>query len=380
MKKRKKTKSRGNGEGSIYQLPNGKWRAAVTVGVSTGGKSKRKTKTCATRKLASNWLKRLLAENDVPAELLMSSDETVGEFLQFWLTVHVDKNLKKTTASDYRLSIQKRIIPAIGHMKLVKLNSDSVEHFLNQLVDDGVGGRAVQKCLSCMKSAMSFAVKRKKIQSNPCLGVAMPSYESKEIRPFTADEVRSLLKAVECDRLSGLFRLAFSLGLRQGEIFGLHWDDIDFKNETLSVRRSVQIVETELVIADPKTKSSKRTLELPGSCVVALNERRKIALAEGHAASEIVFPSPKGKYQIRQNFNRRVWKPLLCSLRLEHRGFHHTRHTYASLTLGEGVPLHIVSSVLGHSSPAITLSLYAHMVAGQQEQSRNAVDKLFGNG
>ena len=161
--------------------------------------------------------------------------------------------------------------------------------------------------------------------------------------------------------------------MRQGELFGLHWADIDFEAMTARVER--QAVESRgcVKIKPPKTKAGRRTLTLSAPVVSALSDRRRLAMAEGHAGSNFVFTNQRGGVVRRSNFGNRHWRKLLERLSLEHRGFHHCRHTAATLMLAGGVPLHVVSRVLGHSKPSITLDLYAHYIEADGGQAADVM-------
>jgi integrase len=101
-------------------------------------------------------------------------------------------------------------------------------------------------------------------------------------------------------------------------------------------------------------------------------------MRQGNAASPLVFCSPRGGILRRSDFRVRHWNPLLKLLGLDHRGMHHLRHTYATLALGTGVPVHVVARVLGHSKPSITLDIYSHVLSSQQAEATEAMRRLFG--
>ena len=167
------------------------------------------------------------------------------------------------------------------------------------------------------------------------------------MRPFTVAEARALIAATETDRLGTVYRLALTLGLRQGEVLGLSWEDVDLDTGTLRVRRALQRVDGALILRDPKTEKSRRTLRLPAPLVTALRAHRdrqgfeRAAAGSDWQACGLVFTTRLGTPIDPRNLLR-SWHRLLADSGLERRAFHTTRHTAASLLIAEGVPMKVV--------------------------------------
>ncbi len=212
--------------------------------------------------------------------------------------------------------------------------------------------------------------------------VARPKYRRRDIRPFSLQEVKSILAACRNDRLYGLFLAAFSLGMRQGELYALEWRDVDWELSKLRVERQAVNNSGRIEVKKPKTRAGCRTLELATEVLAAFRERQAIAMTEGLAGCPLVFPAPRGGHIHRSSFAQRVWKPLLRSCEIEERGLHHARHTFATHALMggpevEASPLHVVSAILGHASPSITLNIYSHLIDTAQTDTVSRVAKLF---
>lgn len=367
MKKRSK---RGNGEGSVFQLPNGKWRATITIGW-TDGKRRRRSKTAKSHADASAFLREMQAEIDrTPAR----SDKTLAAYLQNWL-LGVDLSQEANTSTSYRNACDKHIIPLIGRTRLSDVKPSTVRWLLSELATKA-GGRTVENAFVVLRTALGAAVRDGEIAVNPCSAVKKPKHNAREIFPFTLEESKAILKATESHRLHALFVLAFSTGLRSAELFGLEWQDFD--GAAIHVQRQATSISGKVVVKPPKSKAGIRRIELSAGAVRALEDRRRIAMAGGQAGNPLIFPNRRGDYIQRGVFRTRVWNPLLDRLGLDRRGFHHVRHSYACLSLADGVPLPTVSQILGHAKQETTLRFYSRHLPGHQRSATESATRLFG--
>jgi integrase len=208
------------------------------------------------------------------------------------------------------------------------------------------------------------------------LHLERPGHESKSIDPFELSEVERILTAGDATRYGAAIRLAFACGLRGGELWGLQWNDLT--GQELSIQRQACESAGTIEIKGPKTSAGIRRILLPDSVVDSLAQKRAESLRCGHAGVSWMFPSEDGTTTRRSNFGTRIWKPLLSRLTIRHRGFHHARHTAATLLLNSGsVPLSVVSRTLGHASPKITLDTYAHVMITDMTLHRNAFDRVL---
>lgn len=210
----------------------------------------------------------------------------------------------------------------------------------------------------------------------------------------------------EGDRIHALYTLALSVGMREGELFGLTWPNVNLKDGTLQVTQQLAENNGHPCLVKPKTKSAVRQIDLPAIALTALREHCQRALADGtfHNALGLVFTDTDGKPMRRSNFLRREFFPLL-----ERAGifqvekivdpqtgqpvidpatgepktgkvfirFHDLRHTCATLALKEGIPAHVVSRMLGHARVSITMDLYAHVLPGQGKEAARTMDAVF---
>jgi len=196
--------------------------------------------------------------------------------------------------------------------------------------------------------------------------------------------VKVLLAAAAGDRLEALYVLAIHTGLRQGELLGLKWDDVNLDNGTLQVRRSLSVTKDGLVLSSPKTKGSSRSVQLTSKGVDALQEHLKRQLEEIDAVGSLwrenglIFASETGEFLNRSHLIRYRFKPLLGRAGLpETTRFHDLRHTCATLLLTRNVNPKIVSEMLGHATISITLDTYSHVLPNMRDQAAQAMQEAL---
>lgn len=371
-KARRQTRKRANGDGSVFQLPDGSWRAVVSCG-TIGGKRIRRTRKAATRDAAKQALADL--QREVGGALPASTEITVAEWLNEWIESAKTGKAAENTIESYRYSVTNHIVPHLGACKLASLTTAHVDAAFRRMK---AGDRTRELAFQTLSASLRRAVKKGLIASNPCLDADKPKVVQKKIVPMDPDDVRKILAEVKDDRLYGVFVLAFSLGMRQGELFGLRWADVSFENRTITIHQQACEVAGHIVVRKPKTESGSRTIQVSENVINVLRTRRADSLREGHAAAELVFVNERGGPVRRSNFAFRHWKPTLKKLGIKHRGFHIARHTAASLMLGAGIPVHVVSQILGHSKPSVTLNLYSHLMKHQSDAAAKIIDSMIG--
>jgi integrase len=203
-----------------------------------------------------------------------------------------------------------------------------------------------------------------------------------EIQPITPEQARQFLEAIKGNRLEALFTVALSLGLRRGEALGLRWQDIDFEKRTLRVHQSLARINKKLVLSEPKTKSSRRILDLPATLAARLKEHRtrqledRMAVGTRWVETGLVFTSGIGTPVDPRHVKRHL-DPLLTKAGLPHFRVHDLRHFCASLLLAQGVPLKVVSDLLGHTQISITADLYTHVLPGVRKEAIDLMDRIL---
>jgi integrase len=209
-----------------------------------------------------------------------------------------------------------------------------------------------------------------------------PEVQRQEVRPLSTEETRKLLAQAYGDRLHALFITALYTGLRQGELLGLRWGDVDLDARTLSVRNALQRVDGRLQLISPKTSKSRRRLSLSPLVVSALRahgdlqEQERLAAADAWVDGGFVFTTLRGKPLDGMNVTHRLQR-LAAAAELPAMRFHDLRHTYASLMIAAGVDLVVISKNLGHASLAMTADTYSHLLPETQDDAAARFEALL---
>ena len=307
---------------------------------------------------------------------------TLGVYLEErWLPA-MRAQLRHSTWDSYRRNVEIHVKPRIGSIVLQRLTPEDLDGFYAGLLTDGrrngggggLSPRSVRIIHGMLRKALADACRKGSLVRNVADLADPPkpsAYGNKEMRIWTAAQLRQFLEEIADHRLAPAFFLAANTGMRRGEVLGLRWGDVDLDTARISVQHSVVNVAYELVLADVKTKTSRRTIDLDARTVAVLRAWRKAQLEERLALGRrpdddgIVFAALDGRPThpdlFSQIFDRQVTKSTLPRIRL-----HDLRHTHASILLGAGVPVKVVSERLGHSSPAFTMTVYQHVLPGMQ--------------
>lgn len=370
------TKKRGNGDGSICRRKStGQWMAVVSY-KGPDGKRHRASQNANSARHAKIVLEELRQKIFGPATAPLSQ-MTLGQYLDSWLTTEVEPNQEPATFDSYERAVRNYIRPHIGAVLVAELAPFHIQAWLAGLKSKGARSR--QNAFVVLQSAMTHAAELQVVKTNPCDTIKRPKAEREEIRPFTALEAKAILNRIKGHRLAAVYFLALLHGPRQGEIFGLRWCDVDLAKSTIRIEQQVCEVAGRVYFRAPKTKAGKRFIHVDDRVTEALIERKARMMKEGFAGVELVFPNMDGNPMRRSNFGARHWSGLLKEIGLEHRGFHHTRHTAATLMLSDGVPVHEVSRILGHARPSITLDIYSHWISQPDSAGTTAVSRaIFG--
>jgi integrase len=370
-------KKRGAGEGSPRVRADGRWEIRFTLPSGRSRSVYGKTESEA-RRAHRAALREIEDGLD-----LQAGRTTVGQFFRRWLEDVVIPGRAPKTHDFYAKVFGLYIEPEIGKVALDKLSPSDVARLLRAKQDSGLSPRTVHHVRAVLRAGLNQAVKWRMVGFNAAALVESPPQKPGRIVPLTVDEARRVLVAAKDHRLGPLFRVALTLGLRQGELLGLRWVDVDLDRGNLRVARALQRVDGKLVVKAPKTAKSRRTLRLPPSLVEALRGHRETQALERAAAgarwtdSGYVFVSTVGTPLDARNVLR-AWHRLLEAADLERRAFHVTRHTAISLLIAEGVPLKVVQEVAGHSQLATTADVYGHLYEDAFADAADAMERALG--
>jgi integrase len=368
---------RGNGEGSITRRKDGLYMGRYTVQTAAG--TKRKALYGKTRQEVAEKLTRAMADRD-DGFVFDADNLRVGEYLERWLVDSVLDTVRPTTYERYEQLVRIHLRPALGGMKLKNLTPVHVRRLYREKLEAGLSARTVQYFHVTLHKALKQAVQDGLIPRNATEAVKAPQVRREEIRPLSAEQVKMLLETACGDRLEALFVLAIHTGLRQGELLGLKWEDVDLESCALRVRRTLATAKGGSILMAPKTKGSRRSVKLTQGAVDVLRSHLQRQLQEIDKAGSLwrengmVFASEIGEPLNRHHLTSRHFKGLLKRAGLPEIRFHDLRHTCATLLLSKNVNPKIVSEMLGHASIAITLDTYSHVLPNMRDQAAAAME------
>jgi integrase len=379
-----KTKSRANGDGDVFPRKNKAGKITSYRGAYVGPDGKRRYVSGKTKEDARRNLRK--ARGDAERGLVFDADNLkVGEYLDRWLSDSVRDTVKATTFERYEQIARLHLNPALGRVKLKALTPAHVRGLYREKLEAGSSARTVRYVHTTLHKALKQAVLDGLIPRNVTESVKPPQPSREEMCPLTPEQAKHLLQVAHesVDRLEALYVLAIHTGLRQGELLGLKWDDVDLEDGSLQVRRTLTITKDGPVFTSPKTTGSRRSVKLTSNAVEVLKHHLERQLGEidrvGSLWSEngLIFASESGEPINRHNLTRRSFKPLLKRAGLPQIRFHDLRHTCATLLLTRNVNVKIVSEMLGHSTIAITLDTYSHVLPNMRDQAAAAMEEAL---
>jgi integrase len=368
-------RKRGQNEGTYYQRKDGLWIVQVTI------QNKRISKYFKSQAECRQWLRT--TQSQIQDGLtLAGARTTLIEYLEQWLG-SIRESVRLNTLDQYTQIVRQHIAPRLGAIKLKDLRSDQIQSLYNEKLDNGTSARTVLLIHAVLHRSLVHALKLGLIGRNPVDAVTRPKVRRKEMRVFTDDQARTFLSAAKQTRHACLFQLALHTGMRQGELLGLRWKDINWINRQIHVQRQLQRVPNgSLIFSEPKTAASRRTIVISPTMVDSLRkhleeqEVYKKELGEKWEENDLLFPSKLGTPLHPSNLFI-VYKELLKETGLPLIRFHDLRHTAATLLLQQGVHPKIVQERLGHSNIAMTLDIYSHVLPSMQEDAALKMDELL---
>lgn len=365
---------RRHGEGTVHQRADGLWVAQMSYR-DGNGKRKRLTKYGKTRKEASEKLTRMQA--DALRGIIIEPDNTtLSSFLDTWLEI-IKANRREGTYLNYEKVVRLYIKAILGGVRLSRLTALQVEALYARMRQEGASDRMCELTHAVLRCALNHAKKKRLIHENPCDLVEKPRSSSKPMKVWNAEEAKQFLVTAAEDRLHALYVLALTTGLRQGELLGLAWSEVDLEARTIRVTQQLLEHRGKLKLGPLKTEKAKRLVTLPQIAVAALQAHRKSMMEEGLRASPLVFCDTNGGPIRKSNLLRRSYKPLLMAAKVPQIRFHDLRHTAATVMLLDGINPKVVQERLGHAHISLTLGTYSHVLPSLQEEAADRIDKVL---
>ena len=313
---------------------------------------------------------------------------TLGEYLDNWLGAYA-ANKAPSTYAGYKRIVNSHLKPRLGMIKLAELQPMHIQEYYTGRLQKGrrdnkggLSAATVQRHHALLREALNHAVKWGLLHRNPAQFTEPPRPEQPEIFPLELEQLSKLLELATGQRDEYLLITAAYTGMRQGELLGLTWDNVDLGNEPYCrVRQTVGYINGQGFVfrSVGKSKGARREIPLTDNAAWALRQQKKIIAQDKllHANTysgerDLVFPDKHGRAQDPSGLTRR-FKKLAREAGLPRMRFHDLRHTHATMLLSQGVHPKIVQERLGHQTIGITMDVYSHVLKGMQKE---AVSKL----
>jgi integrase len=328
-----------------------------------------------------------------PSEMLLK------EYLAQWLEDYARPNIKQKTYEIYKNMVDNHLIPEIGNTPIGKLRPSQLKGLFAKKLKGGradgkpggLSNRSVQYMHMVLKLALKSALEDELVARNVAEAVTPPRVEKPKIKYWEWDDAKEFLKQEKASYEKGhgryypVYVLALSTGMRRGELLGLHWKDINYKNKTITIRHSlVQTDDGPLLQDTVKTDNSYRTIEISDKVIEVLKTHRKRQAQEMLALgspdsykADLVFTASTGNWVSPSNMDKYFRGAVRRSGLQEIGGMHALRHTYATRMLELGMSPRYVQERLGHANITITLGTYSHVTPKAKSEIAIVTDDLI---
>ncbi|MCZ7537305.1 MAG: site-specific integrase [Acidimicrobiia bacterium] len=312
---------------------------------------------------------------------------TVGDFLtERWLPAR-QLSLRPSTYASYQTAINCHVVPELGHIQIQQLSPDRLDRFYADLVASGLSAKTVRNIHALLHKALRDAVRKNLVPRNAADAADPPKLaraNGEEMKTWTPAQLRVFFDGIAGHRLAPAYLLAATTGMRRGEVLGVRWRDISFPARRLHVRQTILSVNYQVTVGQPKTRRGERKISLDAATIEVLRahrtaqRRERHLLGDGYRDQDLVFARPDGSPihpdYFSQTFDRTVKRLELPKIRL-----HDLRHTHATLGLGAGVPVKIISDRLGHATTSFTMDVYMHAIPAAEDDAADQIaDLMFG--
>ena len=379
-------KRRPQGDGTIRKRSDGRWEARIIIGHKNDGTPMYKSAFAKTQKSALKQLHQLI---DLYRDVDLTEDcrMTLGEWLDKWLDEYMIFTVRESTLDSYRAMVKNQVKPFIGGKQIASLTTADMQKFYNKIKKEGrvrehpIHGKTLADSMvrgvhMMLHEALDVAVRERLLVKNPTNGTTVPKCNYPEKQILGDSQLDTFLEAIKGEEYwDAFFYVEVMTGLRRGEICGLKWQDINFEENKLQVKRSVSVKKGGGVsIGETKTETGVRSILMPPSVADVLQNRKQRAITEW------VFPnfmhpeqpiSPATAYRKLKIILKHAGLPLIR--------FHDLRHTFATHATHGGVDPKTLAGILGHTNASFTLDTYTHVTSDMQKAASNIVGNIMQN-
>jgi integrase len=356
---------------------DGRWAASVSIGDGSRKHFLGQTAGEVRQKMITFQKSR---QDGLP---VVNERQTVTQFLTNWLETIRPPVRKPRTHKRYKELIDLHVIPLVGKVPVARLTPQQLQAVYAKALSGGLSTTTVRQVHAVMHKALQQACAWGAVGRNVADLVDVPPIDRTEMQVLAPDQARSFLEAAKGTRFEALFVLAVTSGMRQGELLGLRWEDIELDRGLVTVRSTMQRIDGEWRFMEPKSQKSRRQTVIAPSAVEALKRHRarqnqdRLKMGASWEDWRLVFANEIGRPMEVGNLTNRYFRPLLRKAGLAQIRFHDLRHTAATLMLAGNTPIKVASEMLGHSQTAFTMDRYMHVSLSMQKQAASSVELLL---
>jgi integrase len=379
-------KRQSNGRSTIYQGSDGYWHGRVIVGVTDQGKPDRRHVMSRSKSVVTAGVRELEKKRENGSVPRPGVRWTVAGWLEHWLENIARPTIRQSSYDAYRIAVRVHLIPGVGEHRLDRLRPEHLERLYRRMIATGARPATAHQVHRTIRTALGEAVRRRQVHENVATLAKAPKIEARELEPYSVAEVQRILSAARERRNAARWAIALSLGLRQGEVLGLHWSDVDLEAGILKITsnrvrphyehgcstpcgktpgRCTRRVQTNEDDGPTKSSAGKRKIGLPPQLVQLLQDHRREQDQERARAGQLwvetgrVFTDRFGR-AVKPNSDYHAWKALLKRAGVRETRLHDARHTAATVLLAVEVPERTVMGVMGWSSTSMA-ARYQHV-------------------
>ena len=307
----------------------------------------------------------------------------VKELFDIWLNKYCKLSLKIRSFNKYDNFINLHINPILGEYEITEITSDILQDFISLKLKEGnlktkgpLSSNTVFGIASVLKQGFKFALMQDLIIKDPTLSLKLPQATEKEVQALTRDEQKTIEEYCLKHNKSNYLGIVICLytGIRLGELLALTWDDINFEDKLLYIKKTSYTSKVngknQIIIDKPKTKKSNRIIPIPDKLLVLLQIQKR-------ASSGDYIIATKQNKMVETRSYQRTFESILSKCGIKHYNFHCLRHTFATRALELGMDIKTLSEILGHTNVAITLNRYAHSLLDYKIQEMNKIGTLL---
>lgn len=316
------------------------------------------------------------------------------DYLNEWLEEYIKPNRAENTYYKYKNAIEKRINPIMGNVRLCDLKPFYIDKMIRELKKDKLSNTTIQKYYQTLNTALNRAERMQIIINNPCKYVEKPKRDKYKANILTIDELKLICASLDMKKFEDyIFKLALDItietGIRRGELCGLTWDNINFKEKYISIEKSMKRVDKNYVIGKLKTEKSNRKIPISEELLQKLNKHKikqhenKLLYGEYYInpeisrKNELIFRKENGDFIIPSRFLQRLKRICKKNGIEKNIRWHDLRHTNATILLGQNVNMKIIQERLGHSLMETTANIYSHVTEKMNMEATQKITSII---